>query len=60
MVAGAGYVIDSVAYALLSNCTDFENLFLAIVAIPTIVGELWFALWLSMRRGSKQAVPVAT
>jgi hypothetical protein len=48
-----------VAHALLSNYADFENLFLAIVAIPSILGELWFAVWLLMRGGKEPALPVA-
>lgn len=60
MVAGAAYVIDTVAHAMLSNYADFENVFLATVAIPSIVGELWFAVWLLMRGGKEQAVAAAT
>lgn len=59
MVAGAAYVIDTVAHAMLSNYADFENVFLAIVAIPSIVGELWFAVWLLMRGGKEHALPAA-
>lgn len=57
MVAGAAYVIDTVAHAMLSNYADLENLFLAIVAVPSIVGELWFAVWLLMRGGKEQVLP---
>ena len=44
--AGTTYVIDTTAYTLLSNYTDFEGVFLAIVAIPSVVAEFAFAIWL--------------
>ncbi len=52
-IAGAAYAIDTVAHMVLSNYGDYENLFLAIVAIPSVVGELWFTVWL-LTRGGKQ------
>lgn len=53
-VAGAAYVFDTVANALLSNYSDYETVFLLIVAVPSIVAELWFAVWLLMRGGVQQ------
>jgi hypothetical protein len=54
-IAGTAYAADTVAHALLSNYTDYENLFLALVAIPSIVGELWFTVWLLTRGGRQPA-----
>jgi hypothetical protein len=54
-IAGAAYVIDTVANALLSNYADHASLFLMIVAIPSIVGELAFTVWLLLRAGKDQA-----
>jgi hypothetical protein len=51
MVAGAAYIIDTLARAVLSDYADVENLFLAIVAIPSVIGELWFTLWLLLKGG---------
>jgi len=51
MVAGAAYITDTVANALLTNYDDFETLFLVIVAVPSVVGELWLGLWLLLRAG---------
>jgi len=48
-VAGGAYVFDTFAYALLSNYADYENIFLVIVAIPSIIGELAFTVWLLTR-----------
>jgi hypothetical protein len=56
MVAGAAYIIDTLARAVLADYADVENLFLAIVAIPSVIGELWFTLWLLLR-GGKSAEP---
>lgn len=50
-VAGAAYVIDTTAHALLSNYTEYENLFITIVAVPSIIAEGWFGLWLLTRAG---------
>ena len=38
MAAGAAYIVDTLALALIADYSDFENLFLAIVAIPPVVG----------------------
>jgi len=57
VVAGAAYVVDTLANAMLSNYADFENLFLMMVAIPSVIGEGWFGLWLLLRAG-KNEVPL--
>ena len=51
MVAGAGYIIDSLAHFILSNYTDYESIFLVIVAVPSLVGELSVTFWLLLRGG---------
>lgn len=56
MAAGAAYIIDTLARAVIADYADFENLFLAIVAIPAVIGELWFTVWL-LRKGGKNAEP---
>ena len=54
MVAGAAYMVDTVAYALLANYVDYENGFLVMVAVPSVIGELWLGLWLLLRAGKSQ------
>lgn len=49
-VAGIAYVLDTAAYTLLADYADHEDLFLAIVAVPSVVAELGFTVWL-LRRG---------
>jgi hypothetical protein len=51
MVAGAAYVIDTMANALLANYDDFEAVFLIMVAVPSVIGELWLGLWLLLKAG---------
>jgi hypothetical protein len=53
-VAGAAYVFDTAATALLSNYAEYETLFLLIVAVPSVVGELAFTVWLLRRGGVQQ------
>lgn len=55
MLAGVAYIIDTLARAILSDYTDVENLFLAIVAVPSVIGELWFTIWLLLRGGRNPA-----
>ena len=54
MLAGAGYIIDTGAHALLGNYDDYETLFGLIVAIPSVIGELSVGLWLLLRAGKEQ------
>lgn len=58
-VAGAAYVIDTSAHTLLANYDDYATVFLAIVAIPSVVGELWFAFWLLLRAGTDETAVAA-
>ena len=51
IAAGAAYVIDTLAHTLLSNYTDYETLFIIIVAVPGVIAEGWFGLWLLLRAG---------
>ena len=59
MMAGAAYFADTVANTLLSSYEDVEDLFLVIVAVPSVVGELWLGLWLLLRAGSGRSPVLA-
>lgn len=50
-VAGAMYMVDTVAHFSLSNYSDYASVFLVLVAIPSIFGEMSFALWLLVKGG---------
>jgi Domain of unknown function (DUF4386) len=56
MLAGAAYITDTIARAVLADYAEFESLFLTIVLIPSVVGELWFTVWL-LRKGGTQPIP---
>jgi len=51
IIAAMGYLIDSFANFLLSNYADYKDIFLLIVAVPGIIGELSFTFWLLLRGG---------
>ena len=60
LVAGAGYVIDTLGHALLGTYQDYESLFLVIVAVPAVIGELALTLWLLFRAGDESIVTEVT
>jgi len=51
LIAGVMYMIDTGAHFLLSNYDEYGSIFLALVAIPSIIGEMSLALWLLIRGG---------
>lgn len=57
VVAGSAYALDTLARAVLADYADVEGLFLAIVAVPAIVAEAWFTLWLLLRAHKEQPAP---
>ena len=50
VAAGVAYVVDTAAHGLLSDYESYASLFLAIVAVPSLVGEGWLGLWLLRTR----------
>ena len=56
-IAGVMYVVDTVAHFLLSNYSDYASIFLLLVAIPSILGEMSFALWLLIKGGRTSVTP---
>ena len=54
VVAGAAYVVDTAAHGLLANYADYETAFLMIVAVPSVIAELAFTVWLLVRGGRQQ------
>lgn len=51
IVAGIMYMIDTTAHFLIPNYDDYSSLFLALVALPSIIGEMSFAIWLLVKGG---------
>lgn len=56
VAAGAAYVMDTFAHVLLANYADYQSVFLALVALPSVVGELGFTIWLLARAGRGERV----
>ena len=50
-IAGIMYMIDTIAHFLLPNYDAYGAIFLALVAIPSIMGEMSFAIWLLAKGG---------
>jgi Domain of unknown function (DUF4386) len=55
VLAGLGYLVDSLARFLLLNYEDYSDFFLLLVAVPAIAGELSFTGWLLLRGGKEPA-----
>lgn len=51
IAAGTAYLIDTTAYTLLSNYEDYAAPFLLMVAVPSVIAEGWFGLWLLLGAG---------
>ena len=51
VLAGIMYMVDTSAHFLLPNYEKYSSLFLALVAIPSIIGEMSFAIWLLIKGG---------
>lgn len=49
MIASLGYLIDSFANFLLPGYADYETIFMLIVVVPGIIGELSLTLWLLLK-----------
>lgn len=54
--AGIMYMVDTSAHFLMSNYDSYADVFLTLVAIPSIFGEMAFALWLLLKGGKDDSV----
>lgn len=52
MFAGAMYIIDTVAHFVMPNYAAYASIFLTLVAVPSIFGEMAFSLWLLFKGGN--------
>jgi Domain of unknown function (DUF4386) len=59
MVAGGAYLLDTFAHLLLPDYQAVAAVFLAVVAVPSMIGELWLTVWLLVRAGRTPAAPSA-
>ena len=51
VIAGMMYMVDTGAHFLLQNYKEYSSIFLALVAIPSMVGEMSLAIWLLIKGG---------
>ncbi len=51
VLAGAMYMVDTAAHFVLPVYEDYASIFLALVAIPSIIGEMAFSIWLLVKGG---------
>ena len=49
MAASLGYLTDSFAHILLHNYVDYQTVFTTVSAVPSIISELSFAVWLVVK-----------
>jgi hypothetical protein len=54
VIAGVMYMIDTGAHFMLPDYEVYSSIFLALVAIPSIVGEMSFAIWLLVKGGKEE------
>lgn len=54
VAAGVAYIVDTIAFTTLADYDSVAAVMLAIVALPSVLGEGWFGLWL-FTRGGRQA-----
>ena len=54
VIAGAMYMVDTGAHFLLPDYENYAPVFLALVAIPSILGEMAFSIWLLIRGGKEK------
>jgi hypothetical protein len=52
VIAGIMYMVDTGAHFLLPYYEDYGSIFLALVAVPSILGEMALAIWLLAKRRS--------
>lgn len=52
--AGIMYMTDTAAHYAIPHYEDYASIFLALVAIPSILGEMSFAVWLLVKGGKEQ------
>lgn len=51
VIAGVMYMVDTGAHFLMPHYDDYGSVFLALVAIPSIAGEMSLAIWLLVKGG---------
>ncbi|GAB90814.1 DUF4386 domain-containing protein [Gordonia rhizosphera] len=58
-VAGAAYIVDTIAHIALADYASYADIFLPVVAVPSVVGELALTVWLLAVARGRRPVPTA-
>ena len=53
VIAGVMYMVDTAAHFMLPNYEAYSSVFLTLVAIPSIFGEMSFSVWLLIKGGKE-------
>lgn len=53
VIAGIMYMVDTAAHFMLPNYEDYASVFLALVAVPSILGEMSLSVWLLIKGGKE-------
>ena len=56
MIAGAMYMIDTLAHFLFEDYASYATIMLTLVAVPSIFGEMAFAIWLLAKGGKNETL----
>jgi hypothetical protein len=57
VVAGTAYAVDTVAHLALADYEHYANVFLAMVAVPSVLGEMSLAVWLLLVATGRRPAP---
>lgn len=57
--AGTAYIIDAVAHLVLADYVASAPIFLALVAVPSVIAEMSLAIWLVLLATGRRAAPRA-
>ena len=53
ILAGAAYVLDTAVHTLAADYQSVSGIMTAIVAVPSVLSEGWFGLWLLIKGGKR-------
>ena len=52
-VAGVMYILDTSAHFIIADYGAYAGIFLVLVALPSVIGEMALAIWLLIKGGKK-------
>lgn len=53
VIAGIMYMVDTIAHFVMPSYDAFASIFLVLVAVPSILGEMSFSIWLLVMGGKQ-------